>query len=646
MTTHTKKDLPIKKANRRQRVIKGTIIGLTLLLFLWIGSIGSLAMRLLDRAGRLQRMAANPASMNLANLADEVHSARQEFSILHAEIAPMLWISSLFNGDAGVVKPLADAGGEMLKAGDEVLGALSPALTDVKMATLSKQDLPRILDALAGAQPELISAQNHIDSAAEAIAHIQGPLSPRIEYWVSRAGKLMRVAQAGIRGVQILPELIAYDGKRTYLVLLQNSYELRPTGGFISAVIKVELDHGQLGPIAVEDSYVVDDFTNNYPDPPSPLLDYMGSEQWVFRDANWSPDFPTSALEAIHLYQISRPGELDGVIGITTEGVGALIASVGTLEVEGLPEPVTAANFNRIIQEMWNPGTDSRDWFNNRKKSLNLIMQTAMEKFFAGKVDWSLLGRGLMDALDQRQLMIYSVPEASELKQLLWDGSLRSNPGDYLMVVDANLGFNKVNPLISEDMNYRVELWADGTGQADLNLNYAHQGKKANVLCTQLLFTKAVTYEDLVNTCYYDYLRLVVPEGSHLISATAHPIPGQYLISGVDQDGEVRALPNDLKGRMVFSQFFVVEYGKKLSTYFQYDLPKVVKDIDGRKQYVLLLQKQAGTNNMPVKVELALPARAQLISSKPVPSSISDGTLFYDLHEDVDQQIEITYTIK
>jgi hypothetical protein len=275
-----------------------------------------------------------------------------------------------------------------------------------------------------------------------------------------------------------------------------------------------------------------------------------------------------------------------------------------------------------------------------------LIMQTAMEKFFAGKVDWSLLGQGLMDALDQRQLMIYSVPEASELKQLLWDGSLRSNPGDYLMVVDANLGFNKVNPLISEDMNYRVELWADGTGQADLYLNYAHQGKKANVLCTQLLFTKAVTYEDLVNTCYYDYLRLVVPEGSHLISATAHPIPGQYLISGVDQDGEVRALPNDLQGRMVFSQFFVVEYGKKLSTHFQYDLPKVVKDIDGRKQYVLLLQKQAGTNNMPVKIELALPARAQLISSKPVPSSISNGTLFFDLHVDVDQQIEITYTIK
>jgi len=48
-----------------------------------------------------------------------------------------------------------------------------------------------------------------------------------------------------------------------------------------------------------------------------------------------------------------------------------------------------------------------------------------------------------MDALRQRQLMIYTSPEADVLRQLRWDGALRSSVGDYLMVVDANVALTK-----------------------------------------------------------------------------------------------------------------------------------------------------------------------------------------------------------
>lgn len=615
--------------------------------------MGILTLSLLNRVSRLQQMAADPARLNLTAVADEVHGARQEFYILRGELAPLLWLGARFGGDLGTAEPLMEAGGESLVAADESLSALTPSLGDLELSSLSIKQMPQILDALATARPALARAGTHLDAAAAALARIAGPLSPRLERWVSKASQLVQLAQYGIEGAQIAPGLLGQDGSRTYLVLVQNSDELRPTGGFISAVGRVEISHGQLISVTVQDSYAIDDFTKNYPNPPQPLLDYMGSEQWVLRDTNWSPDFPTTALDAIHLYQISRPEQVDGVIGMNLKGIEMLIAGLEPLDVPGLSEPVTAANVSQILRETWNPSQDTSgssedwwSWYSTRKQFIGVVMRAAIDKLLAGKANWKQLGLETIDAFSQRQLMIYTSPESDMLRQLRWDGALRSSVGDYLMVVDANVGFNKTNVLVSENLNYQVTLLPDGTGRAVVGLNYAHQGTRTDVVCTQIIpYDENITYDKLINTCYYDFLRLVVPRGSQLREATAHPVPGKYLLSGVVNDGKAETLRDDPSGWTMFGQFFVVEYGKQLLTRFEYDLPVVVTDAAGQKRYALLLQKQSGTDAMPVKVKLILPARARLISASPSPTVQSGTVLEFDLQLDVDRQIEVIYAL-
>ena len=641
----------LKKAARQQPVKKVVGFTLLLLIILWIGSVGILTGLLINRLVRLRHMASDPAHLNLTAVADEVHGVRQEFSILHGELAPLLWVSSRFGGDVGAAEPLMDAGAESLVAADEALNALAPSLGTFELSTLSMKQMPQILDALAAARPTLANAQTHIDTAAAALARINGPLSPRVDGWVSTANKGMQLAQIGIRASQILPGLLAQAGSRTYLVILQNSYELRPTGGFMTAVGRVEISHGQLGSMTFQDSYAIDDFTKMYPDPPRPLQDYMGSEQWVFRDANWSPDFPTTALEAIRLYQISRPEQVDGVIGLTVDGAGMLIAGLGPLVVPDLPEPVTSANFSKILQEMWNPPpgmnnwAEMQAWFSTRKQGIGMIMSAAIDKLLTGKANWTLLGQGTLDAFNQRQLMLYTIPEADELKQLRWDGAVRSSQDDFLMVVDANVGFNKVNPLVTESVDYQVALQPDGAGHAVLELNYIHHGKRTDILCKQPPPLDNITYDKLMQTCYYDYLRLILPSGSQLLAATPHPVQGEYLLSHKAVDGQAQMLQNDLQGRSVIGQFFVVEYGKQLLAHFEYALPVVVADVGGQEHYRLLLQKQAGTSGTPVKVTLTLPAQARLLSSNPTSTLLSGRKLEFDLHLDVDRQIEVVYTL-
>jgi hypothetical protein len=642
----------MKRGNRRQ-VIKGVTITLLVLFGLWIGSVGILTRSLLNRAARLQQMAADPAHLNLTTAADEVHGARQEFYILRGELAPLLWLGAPFGGDLGAAKPMVDAGAELLSAADESLSALAPSFGDIELSTFSMKQVPQILDALATARPALAGAEVHVDAAVTALANIKGPLSPRVEGWVTKASQLVQLAQYGVRGSQIAPGLLGQDGSRTYLILLQNSDEIRATGGFISSVGRVEISHGQLNSMKVQDSYTIDDFTKYYPDPPQQLLDYMGSEQWVLRDANWSPDFPTTALETIHLYQISRPEQVDGVIGLTLKGVQILIVGMGPLDVPGLSEPVTAANVSKILQETWNPSQDighsSADWwswYSTRKQSLGTIMDAAMDKLLTGKVNWTQLSQGMIEAFSQRQLMLYTSQEADGLKQLNWDGALRSSSGDYLMVVDTNVGFNKVNVLVRENLNYQITLLPDGTGRAVVELDYAHQGTRTDIHCTQVIpYDQNITYDKLIHTCYYDYLRLIVPHGSQLEEATAHVVPGNYMLSGVAADGKAETLQDDLRDWTTFGQFFVVEYGQPLLTRFEYNLPDVVTDVAGQKRYTLLLQKQPGTDAIPVKVELTLPAQARLVSSIPNPTVQSGTTLEFDLRLDVDRQIEVIYAL-
>jgi hypothetical protein len=44
-------------------------------------------------------------------------------------------------------------------------------------------------------------------------------------------------------------------------------------------------------------------------------------------------------------------------------------------------------------------------------------------------------------------------------------------------------------------------------------------------------------YEQMMDRCYWDYLRVYVPQGSRLLDATRIPVPGEVLFSGEGESG-------------------------------------------------------------------------------------------------------------
>ena len=631
------------------------------LLVVWGGRLVQTGLALRAHLRQVQALVDAPAAVDLVAACGLVQDLRGDVTDFSRQagglirLAPALGGLPGIGGDLRAAPHLLAVANGLTGAGTAVCDALQPpavlAAFEGTGAVSSRLSLQRMTRLLAEERDDLERALAAAGQAQEAWAQVDVErLSPRLAGNVALLEQSLPLLQSGLELAMAAPDLLGMDGPRTYLILAQNDDELRPTGGFISGVGRLTLDGGRIAELSFLDTYRVDDYKHKpYPEPPEPLLHYMGSELWLFRDANWSPDFPTSARQAAYLYEYGQGVPVHGVVALDQRAVELLMPGLGEVQVPGMAEPVTAANVRQFMRQAWNPGDAgvTAEWLRTHKEFIGNLAAAIRQRVEENprSVDWVQVARGLYRALEGRHLLVY-VDDADATRALArvgWDGALRESAGDYLMVVDANLGFGKVNSLVDERLVYRVTLYADGTAAAELALRYAHRGARENVRCQHpLVYGGGTTYEAIMHRCYYDYLRVYVPGGSVLRAATSHPTPAAYLLRGEPDDGRAVTL-GDEAGKAVFAQFFVVEYGRTLTTRLVYDLPRVVWPDEDHWRYALLVQKQAGTGSIPLTLTVVLPPGAGLVAAEPSPRSVDGEELTFDLALDTDVVVELAY---
>jgi hypothetical protein len=90
--------------------------------------------------------------------------------------------------------------------------------------------------------------------------------------------------------------------------------------------------------------------------------------------------------------------------------------------------------------------------------------------------------------------------------------------------------------------------------------------------------------------------------------------------------------------------FFVIAGGESRELAFAYDLPPSAVQPNGTKsRYRLSVQKQAGTDAIPLEVRVRLPSDARAVTSWPKPTSIDQDELIYELSLQTDQRVELQY---
>ncbi len=252
------------------------------------------------------------------------------------------------------------------------------------------------------------------------------------------------------------------DGPKTYLLLVQNEDELRPSGGLITAVGKLVLDHGHVVDLSFEDSGDLDNWSMPYPMAPWQLSQYMNSRVLLLRDANWFPDFPTAVLYVKQLYAYTHQNSVDGVIAFDQGMLIMLLKTLGPLQVTGVSYPITADNVTDYMRAAKTPPTGQPvppDW--TRKAFIGALAEALLPKILNGDpAEWRSLSAVLLQALEQRHLLLQMDDPGMEavLARRDWNGALQSNSGDFLMVADSNIGFNKTNAVVQTSLAYDVDL--------------------------------------------------------------------------------------------------------------------------------------------------------------------------------------------
>lgn len=557
-----------------------------------------------------------------------------------------------------MAEALADGGLLVMDALAPVIAQIQPVASSAPDAGEQKLDLPEGLKTLAASHTSLAEADAKLQLAAELQASLdESALSPRTAQLLALTERYLPLLRTGVRFARIAPDLLGVQEPGTYLILAQNDDERRPTGGWISGLGLVTISQGQVVEMDFRDSWAVDNPAVPHDTPPDSMLRALWAELWFFRDANWSPDFPTSAQVAEHILATDQGITVDGVIAVDQRALQLLVAAMEPITVDSSEEPITGANVLSFIRDSWTEPQEGvtwaeswTEWATHRKDFMADLVGAMVDRAQSQpqSVDLAKLADAVWRGLNERHILVYlhDAGAAGLLASQGWDGALVETQGDYLQVVDANVGFNKVNPNVHQTIDYRVDLSDLAQAKAEVRVRYDNRSQRTVESCLQEV-EWMTSYQERMHGCYWDYVRFYVPEGSRLLTSERESLPPGSLL-----DRYRFASPGDAgpsigpveRGKVPFGLFLVLAPGEQRDVHLAWQLPQGIIQKEGDTwRYRLLVQKQAGAPAIPLRVTVGLPSGVQLTAAQPEPFSVQGDVLTFELSLETDQHVEIMF---
>ncbi len=300
------------------------------------------------------------------------------------------------------------------------------------------------------------------------------------------------------RGLDLLAGLTSPAADARILILSQDTLEARATGGFIGTFGVIHFAHGT---VALERYSAAGQLST--PNPPMPVpanLAYWLRSPWELSNVNWWPDFPTTAAFAREMFRREGGGEVAGVVAITQELLGPLIAATGPVDVPGYATVTASGLEQRIIDEVELKEPEDKP----KHKFLDLLSQQILDRLLhlppakVGDIA-SVLSRAA--GTGDIQAWFLDPAEQEAVNGTTWQGALPRTDGDFLMIADSNMWKSKANKDLVRDVHYTVDRGKDGAFVGHVHAVYSNNGPP----------------QPVVNPTYLGYVRLYVPEGARLV---------------------------------------------------------------------------------------------------------------------------------
>ncbi len=593
----------------------------------------------IDAYGSLKAAEEAMLAYDLAGANINLASAYQNFDAALTEFENLSFAAELI--------PQATTGKKLLYAAREATLAMQYATLGLEglvslrfgttgIAVSSGADAPQTLrQSLENFQ----NASRYMQSAESALADLEINSVPA-EYRES-------IAQARDLTSRLRPSLKILDGvlnalldfstgEKTYLILFQNNRELRATGGFIGTYGILRLNSGKMEELKIESIYNPDGQLKELIAAPGPLQRNL-SKTWAMRDSNWFFDYPSSAKKAAQFLEKETGIKVDGVLAFTPELFTRLLSITGPIYLPEYRQELNEQNFMDVVWYQTSVAYDRK--LNQPKKFLADFAPLMLEKISQLNQDqWLDFMNVLATSLKQKDIMVFSFhPESQNFyEEHNWAGSVKEGEGDYLAIINTNVGAGKTDQDIKQKADLKTRILPDGTVLNTLTLFREHNPGKEKEFPTNV-----------------DFIRIFVPEGSRLISASGfdnvqfYPstYPGAVTdaeLKAIDEKTQIDALTNTLiteeNGKTVFANWAALAPNESREMKLQYVLPERYDfSADSPKKYTLFLQKQPGAPKIEFSQTVFMPARAESLWQYPEGENSLAQTANFNLVLDADR---------
>lgn len=605
--------LPRRKRPRKKLVLQIVIpVGAVLLIILGLSIQPALALARSAMAGKTHFLAAKEhlTAQRFSKAHDELAAALANFGDAQRAVnrLTLLRFVPLVSRQVSTVEKLIQLGTET--------GTAASALTETAVAvteplnrdgasfdSISAEEKRALLERLAAANADIRSSVGQFSQAASIVdslpRHFLVPaLAKAVQELRSVIPEVREQLETALPILDIMPAVLGYPTERSYLFLLQNNNELRPTGGFIGTYGILRVRDGEVLSLETDNIYNLDNPARSLPalEPPEPLRRYLKANKWFLRDGNWSPDFPTTARQALSMYdrETQSRNSFEGVIAMTPTVLQELLRVSGPLTVQGkefAADTVVDELENYVGRDFVAEGVSDAD----RKDIIGALGQKLFTTLLSlPKERWSQFFTATGTMLSQKQLLFYFTDEKEEnlVRSLNWAGAIPQDLiGDSLLVVDANMASLKSDQKIARTISYSVAMDGDAL-RASLSVTYNNTGSF-----------------DWKTTRYRTYVRVYVPKGSALVGSTGF-LTDDKLHGGRAKD----AVASEELERTVFSGFTAIEPGEEGTITLTYTLPQSVLERFKSGTYELYAQKQAGTLGHAFALDIDTGGRVQSCS--------------------------------
>lgn len=567
---------------------------------------------------------------------------RQDLQVL-AQLKPSLSLATLSERKLGTLQAALQDASERARRLEQLWRGVQPflapalrmpaavaeqrqingALTAVQEGAALTQQLTSAAQTLLGAigtHPDALTLAQLLEHHQRALADLEvetvdleralslvggGKLTARYQPDLNTLKTALPLLQRGLQLSVIAPPLVTTPQPLHFLIVAQDPQDLRPTGGFIGSLgllteTQGKIDYLDYRPYGAWEN--VRDPYRAWPVQTAPVQRYLHFCCMDIQDANWYPDFPTTALVLEQFFQVDQPSTLDGVIAFEPAAVEALLRVTGPVKLPQLAVPVTAENFLELANYFEGRGHPNLQLppvivFHTAKGFLIDVAHVLLQRLrHSGAGALLKVARVLPALLAQKQLLLYINDPALEawLEALDWAGAVNTPPGDYVFLDEMSMSDNKVDLYIERTLSERVQLQSDGS--ADVHLQIAWRNTYPHAVEPGAGSAAGIP----PTTAFRDFFRLYLPLGTTVqrTAGITEPWPAETA-----------------DGHLVVRGFIAVPQGGGWQVSVTYHIPAAVIATAEGAAYVLHVQIQPGISPPVYHLELLAPDGQQLLTS-------------------------------